>query len=120
MLELVASGSVERGWLDTQARDMTSSLRRDLRATSGAGVAILVKAGGPAHLAGLRPGDIITKIGDRLVSNSLEAMETIAQLPSGVAFQVFGSRIGEAINVQIFVYRRPREISRRLKIKLPP
>jgi len=112
MLELVASGSVERGWLDIQARDMTSSLRRDLRATSGAGIAIL--AGGPAHLAGLRPGDIITKIGDRLVSNSVEAMETIAQLPSGVAVKVFGSRMGEAINVQVFVSRRPREISGRL------
>ena len=115
MLELVASGGVERGWLGIQARDMTSSLRRDLRATSGAGIAILaVKAGGPAHLAGLRPGDIITKIGDRLVSNSVEAMETIAQLPSGVAVQVFGSRMGEAINVQVFVSRRPREISGRL------
>src|SRR5262249_27537734 len=53
--KLVASGKIVRGWLAVQTRDSK---------TSGA-VLEAVQMNGPAHKAGLLPGDVITRFGDR-------------------------------------------------------
>ena len=63
MRQLIATGTVERGWIGIEARDLSPALRQELNASGDFGIVVLaVMAKGPAAMAGLRPEDIITHI----------------------------------------------------------
>jgi serine protease DegS len=63
MRQLIATGTVERGWIGIEARDLSPTLRQELNASGDFGIVVLaVMAKGPAAMAGLRPEDIITHI----------------------------------------------------------
>jgi len=63
MRQLIATGTVERGWIGIEARDLSPTLRQELNASGDFGIVVLaVMANDPAAMAGLRPEDIITHI----------------------------------------------------------
>ena len=77
---VAASGKVTRGWLGLSGRSVTAALAADfgLRTETGVLVSSIVE-GGPAEQAGLRPGDVITRIGVHPVAGTQDLFDRVAE-----------------------------------------
>jgi serine protease DegS len=64
---------------------------------------------GPAHLAGLLPGDIITHINGQLVGDGRQGTNIIADLMPGDSIHVDVVRDGEKISVTTVAGTRPSQ-----------
>ncbi len=76
---IAAEGSVKRGWIGMNGRSVTPELAENfgLRAPQGVLVSSTLRDS-PAEHAGLRPGDVVTRVGDRKVSTVQELLDAIA------------------------------------------
>lgn len=89
MNDLIQYGKVVRGWLGVEAQQITPELAQSFQLESTDGVIITaIYNNGPAHQAGLRPGDIIIKLNDLVVKNGLLSMNKIARGRPGDQVQV--------------------------------
>ncbi|MYM64642.1 trypsin-like peptidase domain-containing protein [Pseudomaricurvus sp. HS19] len=80
MHDLVSYGKVVRGWLGIEAQQMSPELAQSFGLSESNGVIITaIYNQGPAHQAGLRPGDIILRINDTLVIDGRLSMHQVAQ-----------------------------------------
>ncbi|MCB1745833.1 MAG: trypsin-like peptidase domain-containing protein [Gammaproteobacteria bacterium] len=105
--QILATGSVTRGWLGIDARDLSPSLARLLGTERG--IAVLgVMREGPADRAGIRPGDAIVAIDGHDIGDSREALERIAALRPGTAVPITGVRTGRRYEVTATAAQRPR------------
>ena len=109
MEQIIAEGSVTRGYIGISPQDITPELAESLKLkiARGALVAQVVR-GGPADKAGVKAGDVITGIEGKGIQDSVVAMSVIAGLKPGkdVRFQV--TRSEQAIDLAINVAKRPR------------
>jgi serine protease Do len=107
---LKAKGSVQRGWIGANVLDLTPDLAEafDRPSASGALVGDVV-ASGPAAKAGLVPGDIITQVGTRPVSDSRQVQRLIAEADAGSALTLSLLRKRAPIKAQLIVALRPVE-----------
>jgi Do/DeqQ family serine protease len=106
MEQLIENGRVLRGWLGVDARDLTP----DHMLEHGIDEGVLVThvfPDGPAQLAGLRAGDIVTQVNARPVGSWQELVNEIARVPPGTQVQVRAARQGEYIEVVATVVERP-------------
>ena len=76
---IVAQGRVERGWIGMSGRSVTPGIQESfgLRAPGG----VLVSStfpNSPAELAGLRPGDVVSRVGGRDVRSLQELLDAVA------------------------------------------
>jgi Do/DeqQ family serine protease len=76
---LVKHGRVPRGWIGMSGRSVTPDLVQSfgLRAASGVLVSSTLE-GSPAEQAGLRPGDVVTRVDDREVASLQDLLDAIA------------------------------------------
>jgi serine protease DegS len=112
MQQLIEAGTVERGWIGVEGRDLSARLRAELDAKSPFGIVVLaVLAGGPADMAGIRPGDIITHIAGHAVGDSQEAIRQISSLKPGTMVRIRGTRRGRDIDLHTSVAKRPSRVS---------
>lgn len=108
MHQLVRHGRVQRGWIGVDARDLSPSLRQELKAQASDGIAVLaVLADGPAAVAGFLPGDIITRIGEHEIVDAQTAFEVIAGMQPGTVVRIEGQRMGVPIRYETAVAARP-------------
>ncbi|MGE3565168.1 MAG: S1C family serine protease [Gammaproteobacteria bacterium] len=104
--QILATGSVARGWIGIDARDLSASLARLLGIERG--IAVLgVLRGGPADVAGIRAGDALVAIDGHGIGDSREALERIAALKPGTSVPVSGVRDGRRYEVTVTAARRP-------------
>lgn len=89
--QLVATGHATRATLGVAVRDATT----DDAVPSGAQITD-VNADSPAAKAGLRPGDVVTKVGNRLVRNSDELVAAVNSADPGSTVNLTVSRGGGA------------------------
>jgi serine protease DegS len=95
MQDLIKYGKVVRGWLGVEAQQITPELAQSFRLNSTDGVIITaIYNNGPAHQAGIRPGDIIIKLNDLTVKNGLLSMNKIARGRPGDKVDVIYLRKG--------------------------
>src|SRR5882724_1180076 len=81
MEALIKEGRVTRGFLGVEQRDLTPEIAQTLRLPIKQGVLITgVLQSGPASAGGLRPGDVVTRIGDLPVTSSREMLNAVAAL----------------------------------------
>jgi S1-C subfamily serine protease len=66
-----------------------------------------VLEGGPASQAGIRPGDVITRINESRPRDAQELMATIANQPPGTTLLVGGWRGSEALSLEVISGQRP-------------
>ncbi len=78
---LIAQGKVERGWLGVSIRNAPAP-SAGAQPPKGAQVMDVVK-GGPAERAGLKKNDIITRYGDKEITDSSELQNSVAATPAG-------------------------------------
>lgn len=100
-----AANDADHGYLGVIADD---------REVSGLGVRITeVMVGGPADQAGLKPGDLVTKIGDRLVRDLDDFSEALIDQPPGKRLRFRIERDWEPRRADVTLGRRPPKGERR-------
>lgn len=81
---------------------------------SGLGVRITeVMVGGPADKAGLKPGDLVTKIGNRLVRDLADFSKALVDQPPGKKLRFAIEREWEPSRADVTLGRRPPKSERR-------
>lgn len=108
MEQIIQNGSVTRGWIGVAVQDLTPELAESFKLGETRGVLISeVVRGSPAQMAGIRPGDILTEIDGKPLSDSSSMLETISALPPGKVTMLKLLRNEQEIVVQIKVGKRP-------------
>lgn len=109
MDQILDRGHVTRGWLGIAGQDITPQLAESFDLKEVHGVLISgVLEGGPADLAGIEPGDVITRIGNRATSSTQSILEIISTLKPGSKAKVHGWRGERQIEVEVLISERPR------------
>ncbi|KGK43110.1 hypothetical protein LH51_02065 [Nitrincola sp. A-D6] len=84
MQDLIEHGRVIRGWLGIEVQEITPRLAESFNFAAENGVIVTgVVRNGPAHQAGLQPGDILTAIDAESISNARSLMLQIARTKPG-------------------------------------
>ena len=90
--------------LGIEIRELTPGIAKQLGLEEAAGVLVSsVKTGSPARLAGLKAGDVIEKVGSKLVNSPREfrdAMKTVS-LKDGISFVVRDKLATKFVEVQV-------------------
>jgi len=107
--QIIEHGRVIRGWLGIAGQDITPGLAESFDLSVDKGVIVSgVLEGGPADEAGIRPGDIITRIGDRKPSRSSEILNYISTLKPGTHIDIEIWRDARRHEIELTVSERPR------------
>jgi serine protease DegQ len=82
--ELIQNGRIARGFLGVSTQELSSEIREALTIKDSIGVLVSnVQADSPAAKAGLKPGDVITKINQISMTKPRDLLNTIAKLRPG-------------------------------------
>jgi serine protease DegS len=108
MTQIIEHGHVERGWLGIEAQDLTGQLAETFGLKDTRGVLISgVLRGGPADQAGIQPGDVITSINGKPVSDASESMKIISRQKPDTEIELGGIRKGVEFSATVRVIQRP-------------
>jgi len=87
--EIVQYGRPRRGWLGIEGDPVTPALAKDLGMKDTRGIVVVgVLRGGPAHKAGIEPGDVIMEINGVIINDSHTALVTISDQKPGTKFDI--------------------------------
>ena len=92
--QIIQSGTVQHSTMGINARSATDGV------TDGAQVQN-VQDGGPAALAGIAEGDVITKVGERSIGNADELVVAVRENPVGASVPVVLMRDGREMTVTV-------------------
>ena len=114
MEQIIATGSVTRGWIGVEAQEITPELAESFRlpSTTGALIAGVLK-GSPADRAGVKPGDILLSINTTPVSDPTAMLNIVASLSPGKPAALKLRRDQKEINIQVEPGKRPPASRRR-------
>ena len=99
---IVRDGQVTRGWIGVEPQELTPELAESFGLAPGAGVVITgVLQNGPAAQAGIRPGDVITAVGGKAVTNVPQLLSAVAALQPGTASPLDVTRRDGKVQVQV-------------------
>jgi Do/DeqQ family serine protease len=105
---IVRDGQVTRGWIGVEPQELNAELAQAFDVQVQAGVIITgVLQNGPAAQAGLRPGDVITKVAGRPVSNVSQLLGAVAALKPGEPASVTISRRDRRSDLTVVPGKRP-------------
>ena len=106
---IVREGQVTRGWIGVEPSDLSPELAETFGVKSDEGVIITgVLQNGPAAQAGIRPGDVITRVGNQPVQNVTELLSQVAALKPGKAVDFVVRRQDRTVTVSITPGVRPK------------
>lgn len=106
--DIVEFGRVVRGWLGVEAQNLTPQLAHSFQLDSTSGVVVTrIYNNGPAHLAGLQPGDVIVKINNERVGDGSRGRQQIAESRPGETVEIEFYRDGEQRTVQATLEKKP-------------
>jgi serine protease DegS len=109
MQQLITSGHVIRGWLGVQGQDVTEKLAEAFSLHNTEGILVTgVMEDGPGSKAGLRPGDVITRINSTKIDNSQQLVLLIASQPPGTRLTIGGWRGNKAFQLETTSGERPK------------
>ncbi len=113
---LVYEGRVIRGYAGISIQDITPSLQKalDLKTTEGAIVADVVPKE-PADIAGIRAGDIIVNVSEKVVENANQLRNLIAFVRPGERVPVTLLRNGKKKEVTLIPIERTAEVLQKQK-----
>jgi serine protease DegQ len=108
MESLVRDGSVVRGWIGVEPRDLTPEMAESLRLPVKSGVLITgVLQDGPAGNGGMKPGDVVVKIADKDIANTAQLFNAVAALKPGEPAKIAVQRGERAVELKVQVAQRP-------------
>ena len=107
---LIKDGMVTRGWIGVEPRDLTPEIAQTLNLPIKQGVLITgVLGSGPASAAGLRPGDVVVKIADTPVINTVQLLGAVAALKPQATAVISVQRGDQALALNVLVAQRPKQ-----------
>jgi Do/DeqQ family serine protease len=112
--DIVKEGKVTRGWIGVEPNELSPELAETFGVKARSGVIITgVLQNGPAAKAGVRPGDVITGVGDKNVGNVQELLTAVAGLKPGNAARFALQRGSDKMELDVTPGLRPRTPIRR-------
>ncbi|MDH5300588.1 MAG: Do family serine endopeptidase [Gammaproteobacteria bacterium] len=106
--QIIEHGFVARGWIGIEIQDLTPVLAESFNLKNTSGVIIAgVLQGGPAHKAGLTPGDVLIRVNDNAVNNTSAALKSIAKIRPGNKANLTIVRNGKEMEVSALTEQRP-------------
>lgn len=108
--DLKANGTVTRGWLGVAIQPVTEEIAESLglKAAKGAIVADVTDES-PALKAGIRAGDVITRVNDTEINDPKELSRRVAGLPPGKDAVITLERAGKSMEVTVAIAPMPGE-----------
>ncbi len=113
--QLLKYGDIRRGTLGLTIEDPTPAVLRDMKLTGPQSGAVITKVdrGSVGERAGLKSGDVVTKLGEREVINAGFLRTRIALLRIGETAELMIMREGKQTTIRaIIAERQPRTTSR--------
>ncbi|PZQ58966.1 MAG: 2-alkenal reductase, partial [Variovorax paradoxus] len=112
---IVKDGQVTRGWIGVEPNDLSPELAETFGVKASQGVIVTgVLQNGPAAQAGIRPGDVITGVGDKQVGNQQELLTAVAGLKPGTGALFKLQRGNDKMELEVTPGTRPRTPVRRM------
>jgi serine protease Do len=100
--QLKTSGQVERGWLGVQVQTMTPDMADSLGLKSATGALVAqAQAGSPAAEAGLKSGDVITRLGNASVEDGMDLARKVADMGPNKSVDLTFMRDGKEQKVNL-------------------
>lgn len=114
MLEIIEYGAVVRGWLGIEVQPLTPALAKSFGLDKAIGVLVAgINRNGPAHMAGLQPGDILLQVDDQPVLNGRQVMNQITQTKPGSTIAIDILRQGELKQIEALVAKRVASVQKK-------
>ncbi len=108
MEALVRGGSVRRGWIGVEPRELSAELADSLNLPVKQGVLITgVLQGGPAALGGLRPGDVVVKVDGNEIRTTGDLYSSVSALQPGSVARFGVQRGSQVLALELQVVQRP-------------
>jgi len=108
MQQIVATGSVTRGYIGVEPQDITPEIAEAFRLPRKEGAIVAgVMRGSPAERAGVRVGDILVDVDGKPVTNTTTMLDVIAQLQPGSTVPFHFLRDGKTVELPIRIGKRP-------------
>ncbi len=106
---IVKDGQITRGWIGVEPNDLSPELAETFDIKSRHGVIITgVLQNGPAASAGIRPGDVIVKIGSQPVTDVSQLLALVAALKPGAPARFSVERKNQPMDIEVTPGVRPR------------
>lgn len=113
MDQIIATGSVTRGWIGVEVQDLTAELAESFKLPSAKGTLIAgVIKGAPADKAGMKSGDVLVKVEGQQVNDASSMLNLIAGLQPGKPASLIVIRNGSEVPIKVTVGKRPRPVRR--------
>lgn len=107
--EILEYGRPRRGWLGVEAHAVTPTIAKALKMDKAIGVIVAgVMRNGPAHRAGLEPGDVIIAIDDTTIADAHDALASISRHKPGSKIRLKIFRKGKTMTLDATVIERPQ------------
>ncbi|HJR76635.1 MAG TPA: Do family serine endopeptidase [Nitrospiraceae bacterium] len=107
MQQLIAKGRVVRAWLGVGLQPLTAELAKKFGVQDGEGVLVNeVFDKDPAAVAGIKPGDVITKVDGGLVDSPNKLSRLVAGVPPGSTVDVEVVRDGRRMLLTVALSER--------------
>ncbi|HEX2056438.1 MAG TPA: Do family serine endopeptidase [Nitrospiraceae bacterium] len=107
MQQLIANGRVVRAWLGVGLQPLTAELAKKFGVQDGEGVLVNeVFDKDPAAVAGIKPGDVITKVDGNPVDSPNKLSRMVAGVPPGSTVDVEVVRDGRRIQLKVALSER--------------
>jgi S1-C subfamily serine protease len=106
--QIAEFGEIQRGSIGITTDDLKLGAARDPKLTASQSGAVITKVepGSPAARAGLRPGDVVVRLGDRIVARSAFLRNRVALLRVGEVAELSILREGKPLTVRATVAAR--------------
>ena len=109
MEALLHGGSVQRGWIGVVPRELSAELAESLNLSVKAGVLITgVLQDGPAAKGGVKPGDVVLRVGNQPVKTTTELLTAVSALKPEAPARLSLQRGSQVLDVQVQVGERSK------------
>jgi serine protease Do len=106
MRDLIDYGVVQRGYLGVQIADITQEMQKSMKLKNLEGVYVAgIVAGGSAEKSGIKEGDVILKIGTKVVNSAAALQEEIGKRQPGDKLSVTVRNSAGTENIKELVLR---------------
>ena len=109
MDEIIAHGSVTRGWVGVEIQELTPELAESFRVQDKEAKTLIagVLPSGPAYKAGVEPGDILLSINGQPIGSPKDMQTRVAAIRPGDSAKFTFLRDGREVAMDIEIARRP-------------
>ncbi|MFK8027193.1 MAG: S1C family serine protease [Gammaproteobacteria bacterium] len=108
MAHMIEYGRVLRGWIGVRMQNISPQLSESFGLTDSGGVLVSgIVRGGPAHAAGLYPGDIIISMNDQIITDERQILNQVIRYRPQQELMIKGIRNGNLIEWKVNVGQRP-------------